>query len=89
MNATATPTQFLGELIDSFSRALTPQSAREILSAQVSDAAQRRMAELAEGCNRGSLTAEEQAEYRLYVEMGDMVALLRTRARLYLGNSFL
>ena len=85
MNATVTPAQLLGELVEPLGRALTPSSAREILTVRASDAAQQRIADLADRCNRGTLTPEERSEYQLFVEIGDVVALLQTRARLYLS----
>ncbi len=86
MTATVTPPQLRGAVVDPLGRGLTPSSAREILAVRASDAAQKRVAELAELCNRGALTPGERAEYQLYVEVGDVVALLQTRARLYLSE---
>jgi hypothetical protein len=34
----------------------------------------------------GALTPEERAEYQLFVEVGDLVALLQTKARRYLAE---
>ena len=86
MSTVVTPTQLLSDIVEPLGRALTPSSAREILSVRASDAAQRRIGELAEGCDRGMLTPAEKAEYQLFVEVGDIVALLQTRARLYLNK---
>ncbi|MBI2928523.1 MAG: hypothetical protein HYY24_22875 [Verrucomicrobia bacterium] len=86
MNATVTPARLLGDIVEPLGRALTPSSAREILSIRASEAARGRVAELAERCNRGTLTTEERAEYQLFVEVGDIVALLQTRARIYLSE---
>ncbi|MBI3418438.1 MAG: hypothetical protein HY043_24370 [Verrucomicrobia bacterium] len=86
MNVTVTPAQLLGELVEPLGRALTPSSARELLAVRASDAARARVSELAERCNQGALTPEERAEYRLFVEVGDVVALLQGRARRYLSE---
>jgi len=86
MNATITPAQILGELVEPLGRALTTDSARALLAVRTSETAQRRIAELADRCNAGLLTPEEKAEYQLLVEVGDVMALLRTRARLYLSE---
>jgi hypothetical protein len=86
MSATINPAQLLSDIVEPLGRALTPSSAREILSIRASDGAHERIAELAERCNQGTLTPEEKAEYQLFVEVGDAVALLQTRARLYLSE---
>jgi hypothetical protein len=83
-NAAPTPSHLLGELIEPLGRALTRESAQAILEVRPSNAARRRIAQLAKRCDRGLLAPEEKAEYRLYVDVGDAIALLQTRARLYL-----
>jgi hypothetical protein len=86
MSASVTPAQLLGDLVEPLGRAMTPSSARAILSLRASAAARERIGELADRCNRGTLTSEERAEYQLFVEVGEVVALLQTRARLYLSE---
>jgi hypothetical protein len=41
---------------------------------------------LAEKANAGELTAEEDEEYKGYVEGGDMIALLQAKARRFLAE---
>ena len=86
MSASVTPAQFLGELVEPLGRALTPASARAILDVHASERVRQRITDLASRCNEGSLTPEEKAEYQLLVEVGDVVALLQTRARSYLDG---
>jgi hypothetical protein len=43
-----------------------------------------RIAELAEKCNQGALSAAERQEYETYVHAGNMVAILQAKARLLL-----
>jgi len=81
-----TPAQVLGDLVEPLGRALTPAAAREILAVRASEAAEARMAELASKCDEGQLSPEERADYQLYVEVGDVIALLQTRARLFLAQ---
>jgi len=85
MNATITPAGFLGELLEPLGRALNTESARALLEVRASERSQRRVTELAERCNRGELSPAERAEYELLIEVGDVVALLQARARLYLN----
>jgi len=72
--------------MEPLSRCFSPESAREILTIQSDDAARQRVEELAVKCGRGQLTPEEQAEYQLFVEVGDFVALLQAKARVYLAR---
>ena len=67
-------------------RCLTPDSAREILSVRADETTQNRVEELAAKCDEGKLTPDEHAEYQLFVEVGDLVALLQAKARSYLAR---
>ncbi len=84
MQGKANATTLLGGLMEPLSRCLNPQSAREILSIQADADAHRRVEELAARCDEGKLTPEEQAEYQLFVEVGEFIALLQAKARIYL-----
>ena len=86
MQGKANATTLLGGLMEPLSQCLNPQSARAILSIQSDDAARERVAELATRCDEGKLTPEEQAEYQLFVEVGDFIALLQAKARVYLAQ---
>ena len=77
-------TGLLGSVFEPLGRCLTPASAREILSVRADESAAARVEELASKSAAGTLTPEEQAEYRLFVEIGDMLALLQAKARRYL-----
>jgi hypothetical protein len=46
-----------------------------------------RIAELAEKCNEGALSAAEQQEYETYVHAGNLVAILQAKARLLLNGN--
>lgn len=86
MRTKTTATTLLGRVMAPIGRCLTPASAKEILSLRADKAAARRLEALAAKCDRGTLTAEERAEYRLFVEVGDLVALLQAKARRYLTD---
>ncbi len=84
MQGKANATTLLGSLMEPLGRCLNPQSAREIISIQADEGARQRVEELAAKCDAGQLTPDEQAEYQLFVEVGDFIALLQAKARLYL-----
>ena len=81
-----TATAMLGRVIAPIGRCLTPASAKEILALRADKKAKRRVEELAAKSDRGILTPEERAEYQLFVEVGDFVALLQAKARRYLSE---
>ncbi len=61
--------------------ALTPQSARALVEAKPDEAATARVAELGLKSNAGTLTDEERDEYRLLIDAGDLIAILKAKAR--------
>ena len=77
---------FLGAVMEPLGRCLNSESARRILNVRAGPAAVRRLAQLARKCDQGRLTPEEQAEYQLYVEVGDLVAVLQAKARRVLAG---
>jgi uncharacterized protein YnzC (UPF0291/DUF896 family) len=48
--------------------------------------AQARIDLLARKCNEGRLTDEERQEYETYVHLGNLIAILKTKARLRLRH---
>ena len=86
MQSKTAATDLLGRVIAPLGRCLTPHAAKEILSLRADEAASRRIEELAAKCDAGTLTPEERAEYQVFVEVGDLVALLQAKARRYLAG---
>lgn len=86
MRTKTNATALLGRIIAPISRCLTPAAAKQILSLRPDTSASRRLATLAAKCDRGTLTPEERAEYQLFVEVGDLVALLQAKARRFLAE---
>ncbi len=83
MNNADTPS-ILDRLLDPISRCLTTESARAFVALEADPVAQTRIGELAEKCNEGQLTAEERRDYETYVHVGNVIAILQAKARLYL-----
>jgi len=80
----AADTSFLDRIVEPISRCLTPESAREIVDLRADPELQARLDELAGKCNEGSLTPSERAQYLLYVEAIDLIAILQSKARILL-----
>jgi len=74
----------LDRLLDPLSRCLTREGACALLELRADAVAQARISELAEKCNAGLLTPNEQREYETYVHVGNLIAILQAKARLLL-----
>ena len=66
---------------------LSPQSAARIASMRASDDVQSRIDELADKCNEGQLTADERAEYEMFVWIGQYISGLQAKARRILAQA--
>jgi len=64
--------------------ALSPAAAEYLLSIQFGQRDVDRMQQLAEGSQAGTLTAEECAEYDSYLHIGNLLAVMQSKARLVL-----
>lgn len=80
MSVASTPA-VMDRLLDPLTRCLTPEVARSIAESGIDPDVQRRLDELADKANRGTLTAAEHQEYAEYVEAIDLVGLIQTKAR--------
>jgi hypothetical protein len=82
-----TSSPVLDRLVDPLSECLTPESAKRLLKLRADPQLQALVNQLAEKCNEGTLTPQEQAEYASYVSFGTFVALLKSKARQLLAKS--
>lgn len=73
-------------MVAPISRVLTPDAAREILQLRADEETQRRIDELADKCNEGTLTADERAEYQNFISWFNLLTLLQAKARTILKN---
>jgi len=76
----------LDELLEPVARAFSRDVAQALMNIRASDAAQARIAELAEKCNEGLLTPGERAEYESYVQAADLISVLQAKARTWLAS---
>ncbi|HEY3856969.1 MAG TPA: hypothetical protein VGO67_21510 [Verrucomicrobiae bacterium] len=86
MQASPNATEMLGRVIEPLGRCFTSSSAREILSLKADESAVHRIGELASKCGAGTLTPQEEAEYQVFIEVGDLVAILQAKARRFLSE---
>jgi hypothetical protein len=71
-------------LIQAHKDELSPEAAEFLLAVDFGDTDRKRMLQLAEQSEAGALTAEEQSEYDGYLHVGNLLAVMRSKARLAL-----
>jgi hypothetical protein len=82
----ATATDFLSTYIEPIADELTPQQAQKLLAIKPDDKLMARVQELGDKANAGTLTQQERAEYEYYVDVDDVIGLLKAKARRLLGH---
>jgi hypothetical protein len=82
----ATVTDFLSTYIEPLAEDLTPQQAQKILAIKPTDELLARVVKLADKANEGTLTEYERAEYEYYVDVDDVIGILKAKARRLLSQ---
>jgi len=77
---------YLDRFLEPVTDALTPRVARKIAGLRADAQTQARVDKLAAKANLGELTPEEDAEYKAYVEAADIMGILQSKARRFLGK---
>ena len=65
---------------------LSSEAARFLLSIEFGESDRERMLQLADQSEAGTLTAEERTEYDSYLHIGNLLAVMQSRARLALDR---
>jgi hypothetical protein len=73
-------------LIQAQKREISPEVARYLLSIEFGESDRERTQYLAERSAAGALTAEEQAEFDSYLHIGNLLAVMQSKARGVLGE---
>lgn len=81
-----TEVDIFSRLIDPSNPSLTRDGARAILELNYRESDHARTSELARKSNEGTLTPDERRELEGYVFVGDVLALLKSKARLSLSR---
>lgn len=71
----------LDGLLEPVSRCFNLDVARALVALHVAERDQARVEELADKCNEGQLTPEEQSEYEAYVSASTLIGILQAKAR--------
>jgi hypothetical protein len=72
---------YLDQLLDPLAEAFSPEVARRIVDLRASAEIQARVAILANKANAGTLTPDEEAEYKDFVDAVDIIGILQAKAR--------
>ena len=64
--------------------ALSPEAAEYLLSIEFGESDRLRMEQLAERSEAGTLTGEERAEFEGYLHVGNLLAVMQSKARVAL-----
>ena len=75
------PSTIISDMLDPFTQALTPELTRQLADLKASPEVQARVSVLAEKCNEGELTELEQAEYEAFVRGGNLINIIKAKAR--------
>jgi hypothetical protein len=65
---------------------LSPEAAEYLLSIKLAESDRNRMERLAERSEAGILTDEERAEFEGYLHVGNLLAVMQSKARAVLGR---
>jgi hypothetical protein len=83
----ATVPDLLSTYLEPIAEELTPRQAEKILAITPPSELIAKVQELAEKANLGTLTPDEVAEYSYYVDVDDVIGLLKAKARNLLGRA--
>ncbi len=75
----------LDRLFELLAQAFTPEVARKLADLRAEPEVQARIDVLADKANDGTLTPEEDCEYKSYVEAVDIIGAIQAKARRYLA----
>jgi hypothetical protein len=79
-NTTAAVTA-MDRMLEQLSDCLTAESAQRIVALQIDPEIQSRVEILAGLANEGLLSDEDRDEYKTYIEMADLIAILKLKAQ--------
>jgi len=71
----------LDQLLNPTTGWLTPVSAQKLIDWKISDDLRTRIEDLGQKANHGTLTTEEDAEYRAYLDDAELISLMQAKAR--------
>jgi hypothetical protein len=77
-------TEIFEELFDPFMDCLTPDAAQKIVAFRARPEVQKRVDELGDRANEGTLIAAERSEYERYLTLYHLITVAQSKARQFL-----
>lgn len=77
---------YLDRFLDPVTEALTPEMAQTIVNLKADAETEARIGKLRQKANEGTLTPDEAAEYKEFVEAVDIISIIQSKARKYLAT---
>jgi hypothetical protein len=78
---------YLDRFLDPVVEVFTPALARKIVDLRADPELEERIAVLREKASHGTLTPEEDAEYKDFVEAVDVISIIQAKARRFLDTN--
>ena len=79
-------TSYLDRFLDPMTSAFTPEVAQRLVDLRADDDLQAEIAVLREKANAGTLTLDEEAAYKDFVEAVDLISIVQAKARRFLAR---
>lgn len=79
-------TALLNRLLEPVGSAIGPEGAKQLLGIRADAETQRRVDELADRANEGTITPEERSEYEALIATATVIGILQARARVVLSE---
>ncbi|MBI3469690.1 MAG: hypothetical protein HY000_42370 [Planctomycetes bacterium] len=79
-------TSYLDRFLEPVTEALTPELARRLVELRADDEVQSEIEVLRQKANAGTLSPEEEAAYKDFVEAVDLISIIQSKARRFLAR---
>ena len=77
---------YLDRMLQPVTEAMSPEFARKLVDLRADDELLLHVEDLRQKANHGTVTAEEEAEYKDFVEAVDLISILQAKARRVLSE---
>jgi hypothetical protein len=82
-----TEAEIWDRVLDAPAEDLTPEAAKYLVQLDFRESDHERMAQLAARAQHGTLSPQEQSDYEDYIRVGNILALIQSKARVALRQS--
>lgn len=83
----ATVTNYLDRFLDPMTETFTPQMAETIVGLRADEELAKHIETLRQKANAGTLSPQEDADYKEFVEAVDVISIIQAKARQFLARN--